>query len=99
MGELQQRARGRVNDLHEQGVESAYLYGAPDAPGTTGGIGDLHAFFLLTDKPEVYNLPAAPTLPSTRVRPGLAAGLTTVATFALAVAAVFLTGGRGARHD
>ena len=65
--------------------------GAP--PGSTGGIGDLHAFFLLTDRPEVYNLPSAPTLPSTRVRPGLLAGLATVAGLALAAAAVF-AGGR-----
>ena len=33
----------------------------PDAPGATGGLGHLNAFFLLTDAPEIYNLPAAPT--------------------------------------
>jgi formate dehydrogenase iron-sulfur subunit len=90
--ELQARARGRVESLHDQGVPEAYLYGTPDGPGATGGIGDLHAFFLLTDRPEVYNLPAAPTLPSTRVAPGLLAGLATMAGLALTAAVAF---GRG----
>ncbi len=31
--------------------------------GATGGIESLNAFFLLLDKPEVYNLPEAPPLP------------------------------------
>lgn len=92
LGQLGQRAQQRVQDLHALGVERAYLYGAPDTPGATGGIGELHAFFLLTERPEVYNLPAAPTLPSTRVAPGFAAGLTAMAGFALAAAALFLGG-------
>ena len=98
LDELQARARRRVETLHQQGVQEAYLYGVRDGgegPGTTGGIGDLHAFFLLTDQPEVYNLPEAPTLPSTRVAPGLLAGLATMAGFALA-AAVALARGRHA---
>jgi hypothetical protein len=64
------------------------------APGSTGGIGDLHAFFLLTDRPEVYNLPSAPTLPSTRVGPSLRAGLATVAGLMVVAAASYLFGGR-----
>jgi formate dehydrogenase major subunit len=93
LGDLQKRARRRVDELHAQGVEDAYLYGAPDSPGATGGIGSLNAFFLLLDRPEVYNLPTAPTLPSRRVGPGLLAGLATMAGLALAAAAVF--GGNG----
>jgi len=63
--------------------------GAPGTPGATGGIERLNAFFLLLDRPEVYNLPAAPTLPSKRV-PALKAGLLTMAGLALAAAATFL---------
>jgi formate dehydrogenase iron-sulfur subunit len=88
--ELQERARKRVENLHAQGVQQAYLYGAPDSPGSTGGIDSLNAFFLLTDKPEVYNLPVAPSLPSTRIKPGFIAGLATVAGMALAAAITFL---------
>jgi formate dehydrogenase iron-sulfur subunit len=90
--ELQERARGRVEALHALGVGNAYLYGAPDTAGTSGGIGGLNAFFLLLGRPEVYNLPEAPTLPSRRVRPGLLAGLLTMAGMALAVVLTFLAG-------
>jgi formate dehydrogenase iron-sulfur subunit len=87
--DLQLRAQDRVESLRGQGVETAYLYGLDDGPGSTGGIGDLHAFFLLTDRPEVYNLPAGPTLPSRRVGPGLLRGVATIAGVALATAALF----------
>jgi formate dehydrogenase iron-sulfur subunit len=33
---------------------------------STSSVGDLNAFFLLTDRPERYNLPPDPVLPSTR---------------------------------
>src|SRR4051812_13597598 len=95
--ELQERGRRRTTDLRQRGVASAYLYGVEGedgSPGSTGGIGDLHAFFLLTDRPEVYNLPPAPTLPSRRVAPGLLRGLATMAGVALAAAALFAGGAR-----
>ncbi len=89
--DLVARARARVEQLHELGVESAYLYGAPGAPGATGGLGHLNAFFLLTDRPEVYNLPVAPTRASRRVLPGLLSGFAAIAGLAVA-AAVLLAG-------
>jgi formate dehydrogenase iron-sulfur subunit len=92
LGELKQRARERVSKLHARGVETASLYGIDDGPGTTNGIGDLHAFFLLVDRPEVYNLPAAPSLPSRRVARGVATGLATMAAFAVAAALAFTKG-------
>jgi formate dehydrogenase iron-sulfur subunit len=50
-------AARRVSTLHERGVESAYLYGALDDEddALAGGLG---AFFLLTQPPERYGLPA-----------------------------------------
>jgi formate dehydrogenase iron-sulfur subunit len=61
--ELVERAKGRVATLHERGLESAYLYGAGDEPQDqlAGGLG---AFFLLTDPPERYGLPAHAESPS-----------------------------------
>src|SRR3712207_7940879 len=55
--ELVERAKGRVVALHERGLDTAYLYGAGDGPGEqlAGGLG---AFFLLTEPPESYGLPA-----------------------------------------
>ena len=87
---MQGRAERRLATLHERGVANASLYGAPGTPGTTGGIGPLHAFFLLLDRPERYGLPVAPTLPSRRVRPAILAGLATMAGIALAAAATFM---------
>jgi formate dehydrogenase iron-sulfur subunit len=59
--ELRERAHERVDALHAQGVPEAQLYGADDTV-----YGGLNAFFLLMDKPEVYNLPNA----ENAVRPG-----------------------------
>ncbi len=70
VGDLQRREAHRVGQLHEA--------------GTIGGLGHLAAFFLLTDRPEVYNLPAAPTRGSNRLAPSLASGLAAVAGLALA---------------
>ena len=89
LSDLQGRATKRVEELHGRGVDTAYLYGAPGAPGATGDMDYLNAFFLLTDRPEAYNLPAAPTRPSNRVAPALASALATVAGLAVAALAVF----------
>jgi formate dehydrogenase iron-sulfur subunit len=67
---LMERARGRVEDLKGQGVAGARVYGDENLGGT-GGIGGLNAFFVLTDEPEVYNLPARPKLPQDETLPGL----------------------------
>ena len=78
--ELRRIAYRRVAELHDQGYRDAYLYGVPDGMGATGGIGSLNCFFLLTERPEVYNLPATPELPSTRVvKSSLAAAATALA--------------------
>jgi formate dehydrogenase iron-sulfur subunit len=92
VNELFERARRRVDELHSLGVEQAYLYGAPGGPGATGGIEALHAFFLLLDRPEVYNLPNAPTLPQTRTNTGLLNGMVTMAGLGVAAALAFFMG-------
>ena len=40
--------------------------------GGTDGIGGLNALFIMTDEPEVYNLPANPQLPQDRALPAFA---------------------------
>jgi formate dehydrogenase iron-sulfur subunit len=89
LSDLQARAAQRVETLHAIGVSEAYLYGTPGAPGATGGLGHLNAFFLLTDRPQRYNLPEAPTRPSRRVAPALLSGLSAVAALALTAVALF----------
>jgi len=58
LGELRERAAGRVEELHARGESSARLYGAdPD-----DGVGGFGAFFLLLDEPETYGLPPDPVV-------------------------------------
>jgi formate dehydrogenase iron-sulfur subunit len=65
LDELRARAAARVEELHDRGVPEAYLYGAgaKEQPGTEG----LHAFFLLVEEPEVYNLPSDPVAPAKKL--------------------------------
>lgn len=82
---LMERARQRVADLQARGVSSAYIYG-DRAIGGTGGMDGLNAFFILTDEPEVYNLPAYPVLPQRKTGPAFLSTLG--AAIVLGVAAV-----------
>jgi formate dehydrogenase iron-sulfur subunit len=92
LSELRARAERRVAALHERGVEKAYLYGADAAsqPGTEG----LHAFFLLVDRPEVYNLPPDPVVPTKRAGEAWRAMGAAVLALAGAAVAAALLGGR-----
>jgi len=83
--ELRERARTRVETLQARGVDAS-LYGADDVGG---GVGSLNAFFLLTDKPEAYNLPSEPILPSTRQPAGYTAAAVAALGLTLAGWAIF----------
>uniref|UniRef100_Q022U0 Formate dehydrogenase beta subunit n=1 Tax=Solibacter usitatus (strain Ellin6076) TaxID=234267 RepID=Q022U0_SOLUE len=88
LDELLNAAQRRVAKLHENGMQEAYLYGADAAsqPGTEG----LNAFFLLVDRPEVYNLPPNPVVPTKTVRETWRSFAWTVAGLAaVAVGSVF----------
>lgn len=87
--ELRAEARERVAHLHDLGLKEAYLYGedAESQPGTGG----LNAFFLLVDKPEVYNLPPNPEVPTHKGNKSWAvAGLAAIGVSALALASALL---------
>jgi formate dehydrogenase iron-sulfur subunit len=66
LDELRERARTRLDELHDQGVSEARLYGEDENDGV-GGDG---AFFLLLDEPEVYGLPPDPVV-TTRDLPSM----------------------------
>ncbi len=82
--ELKARAKQRVIDLQARGVDS-YLYGVD----TDTSVGDLNAFFLLTDRPGAYNLPERPVLPSTHQPAGYTSAALAAAALALAGLAIF----------
>ena len=87
---LVETAKKRVTTLHERGIETAYLYGAGDPPEAeiAGGLG---AFFLLTQPPERYGLPANAESPiQENVGPATAAAVGAGLLAAAGVAAAFL---------
>ena len=91
--ELRAKAEARVEHLRARGKE-AHLYGVDGEE--TREVGPLNAFFLLPDRPEVFNLPlaagAALDVPAGRVRLGPVAA----AALALLGARVFRGGAREA---
>ncbi|HEX3235856.1 MAG TPA: 4Fe-4S dicluster domain-containing protein [Gemmatimonadales bacterium] len=73
--ELLERARERAEQLRERGIPG-YLYGSGgplEEECDTSAISGLNCFFLLIDRPEVYNLPPAPKRPSSSIGGGLLA--------------------------
>jgi formate dehydrogenase iron-sulfur subunit len=89
LAELRERAKARVETLHERGMTDAYLYGASaeDQPGTEG----LNAFFLLMDHPEAYNLPPHPVAPAKYAKDAwLAMGLAVIGMAVTAIGTVLL---------
>jgi formate dehydrogenase iron-sulfur subunit len=71
--ELLERAKVRAVELRGRGIP-AYLYGSDgvmEDHADTTALDGLNCFFLLIDKPEVYNLPPAPRRPSSNTGRGL----------------------------
>ncbi|HJV66410.1 MAG TPA: 4Fe-4S dicluster domain-containing protein [Geomonas sp.] len=92
LDEMKEIAVKRLETLHRQGVKEAYLYGMSDEdqPGTEG----LHAFFLLLDRPEVYNLPPDPSVPTKGVWKSWAAMALAIAGMTAAAAAAVKHGAK-----
>jgi formate dehydrogenase iron-sulfur subunit len=92
--ELVDLASRRVAQLHRRGIEGAYLYGAGDEPDQqlAGGLG---AFFLLTEPPERYGLPAHADSPvQENVVPATLAAVGAGLLAAAGAAAAFITAAR-----
>jgi formate dehydrogenase iron-sulfur subunit len=92
--ELLDVAARRVATLHERGIDGAYLYGAHDAEEDelAGGLG---AFFLLTEPPERYGLPAQADSPlQENVLPASLSAIGAGLVAAAGVAASFIWGRR-----
>jgi formate dehydrogenase iron-sulfur subunit len=82
LDELQSRAAARVTLLKDRGFTDAQIYN-PEATS----VGGIHAFCLLLGPPEEIGLPAAPEVPTIRLR---AAWTSAAVTSAAAIAAVCL---------
>jgi len=75
--ELKLQAQARVERLTAEG-KHVQIYGLGE---DMGAVGDLNAFFLLPDRPEVFNLPPRPVLPSTFQPAAYASGVIAAAVF------------------
>jgi len=95
--ELLERAQARVAELRSRGIP-AYLYGTngvlEDGCDTTA-LNGLNAFFLLIDRPEVYNLPPVARRPSNNTLVALAAGAAAAVALAGLTFLAFAGGGAG----
>ena len=83
--ELLVHARERVAELRKRGVP-AYLYGSggPLEDGCdTSALDGLNCFFLLIDRPEVYNLPPVPRRPAAKTARGIVSGMLAAAALAV----------------
>ncbi len=93
--ELLELARDRVAHLRSRGIP-AYLYGSDgilEEECDTTQLEGLNCFFLLIDRPEVYNLPPVPHRPSSETAPGLLS--TALAAGGLVAAAMLAFAGAG----
>ena len=88
--ELRERARKRVEELHLRGETDAYLYG--ESP--TAGYSVLNSFFLLKDRPDVYNLPESPHRPVSKMGSNYLASFAAAVGLAVVSAFCFSKGGR-----
>jgi formate dehydrogenase iron-sulfur subunit len=87
--ELRERARRRVEQLHQHGVSDAYLYGDVAGPRYSA----LNSFYLLLDRPSVYGLPGVPVNPWLAMRGDyLRAALGVLPPIAVLLAALLLMG-------
>ena len=96
--ELVEIASRRVAELHLRGIEGAYLYGAGDEPEDqlAGGLG---SFFLLTEPPERYGLPAHADSPvQENVVPATVAAVTAGLLATAGAVLAFTAAGRRARR-
>jgi formate dehydrogenase iron-sulfur subunit len=82
IGELREKAHARVDELQSRGIDDAMVY---DPQHTS--VGGTHAIFVLRGRPENYNLPSSPEVPTVHLRDGwtgaaVAAGLMLVGSLA-----------------
>ena len=87
--DLRTHARQREKELHARGNTKASLYGCD----SVGDYGPLHAFFLLEDHPNEYNLPVDPPQPYRGQGKRYAAGIAMGAAL-MGVAALLFGGSR-----
>ena len=83
--EMRSRARARVDELGARGVTDAVVYDPVES-----SVGGTHAIFVLRGRPEDYNLPTSPEVPTVHLRTGWAGATVAAGLMLLGSAAAFL---------
>jgi formate dehydrogenase iron-sulfur subunit len=84
LDELRNRAKDRVDELHERGYQDARIYDPQET-----SVAGIHAFFVILGQPETYNLPPAPEVPTVYLKSAWTSALLSAAIMAAVVCAAF----------
>jgi formate dehydrogenase iron-sulfur subunit len=91
--DLRAQAARRLDTLRSRGIDDAMLY---DAANTS--VGGTHAMFIFRGRPEEYNLPSAPEVPSVHLRDGWISAIVAAGMMLLGTAVAFASDrGRASR--
>lgn len=89
LDDLRLEAARRLETLHSRGMEDAQLYNPIDT-----SVGGIHSLFLIRGKPETYNLPPKPEVPTIYLRDAWKSAALEAMAMVAGVAASFLLLGR-----
>ena len=84
---LRARASERVHELQARGIEDAVVYDPRET-----SVGGTHAIFVFRGRPEEYNLPSTPQVPTVNLRPAWRSAALASALMAAGAMLAFLTG-------
>jgi formate dehydrogenase iron-sulfur subunit len=84
LDELRNRAKDRVNELHERGYQDARIYDPQET-----SVAGIHAFFVILGQPETYNLPPAPEVPTVYLKSAWTSAFFSAVIIAAVVCAAF----------
>jgi formate dehydrogenase iron-sulfur subunit len=84
---LREAAAARLEELQSRGIDDATLYDPRDT-----SVGGTHAMFIFRGRPEEYNLPSAPEVPTVHMRAGWRSAAAAAAMMLAATALAFLSG-------
>ncbi len=94
LNELEADAKQRIAVLHERGMTDAQIYNP-----THTSVKGIHSLFILRGKPETYNLPPNPEVPTIYLKEGWKASLRDGLMLLAGVAAAFLAARSGQKES
>jgi formate dehydrogenase iron-sulfur subunit len=93
LDDVREEAKRRMEILRGRGMEDAELYDPVDT-----SVKGIHALFIVRGRPEMYNLPPHPEVPSTYLKQGWKSAAIEAVVMVAAVAASFLVWGKSQRN-